>query len=304
MSSNEQRAKSNGRLWKLESNNLQLHIVHAIKSLRFLFPHCSLLFSLLIAYSFLLTGCQKVIELPLNPSEVKYVIEGIVTNEPGFCKVYISKSRLFYEDNNFETVSGAQVKVSDNGQEFLLTETAPGVYETNAINGTPGHQYKLNVQVGGEQFTALSTMPQPVSIDTLYISPGPLGEFKFATVGYTDPAAPGNQYRFVQYLNGVKDPALFRYDDEFNNGRKIIRRLDTGVDKKDDPRAIQTGDTVTIEMQSIDKAVYTYWYSMRTGGGSGSGSAAAPSNPISNIEGGALGYFSAHAVQRKAVVAD
>ena len=57
-------------------------------------------------------------------------------------------------------------------------------------------------------------------------------------------------------------------------------------------------------MQSIDKANYTYWYSMRTGGGQGSGNAAAPSNPISNIEGGALGYFSAHTVVRRWVVAD
>lgn len=286
-------------------------MINTKRNVRLLFSHCSLLsfaskgLPLLLAYcSLLLTSCQKVIELELNPSEVKYVIEGIVTNEPAFCKVYISKSRLFYEDNQFETVSGAQVRVSDNGQDFLLIETSPGVYETNAINGTLGHQYGLNVQIGNEQFTATCTMPPPVPIDTLYISPGPFGEFKFATIGYTDPPTIGNHYRFVQYLNGVKDPALFREDDEFNNGRKVFRRLDTGVDKKDDPRAIQTGDTVTIEMQSIDEKVYQYWYSLRTGGGQGSGNVAAPSNPISNIQGGALGYFSAHAVVRRWVVAD
>jgi hypothetical protein len=31
-------------------------------------------------------------------------------------------------------------------------------------------------------------MPQPVVLDTLYISSGPFGQFKFASIAYTDPA--------------------------------------------------------------------------------------------------------------------
>ncbi len=75
------------------------------------------------------------------------------------------------------------------------------------------------------------------------------------------------------------------------------------MEEKDDPRNIKSGDEVRIEMLSLDEAIYKYWYSLRSGGGDGSGNTAAPDNPLTNIDGGALGYFSAHTVNRKTVIA-
>src|SRR3954468_10881217 len=48
-----------------------------------------------LLFLFLLPGfmaCQKVIELPLKGSEPKYVIEGMITNEQGVCRVHITQS--------------------------------------------------------------------------------------------------------------------------------------------------------------------------------------------------------------------
>lgn len=250
-----------------------------------------------------LCSCNKVIELKLRDTETKYVIEGIITNEPGVCKVYLTQTKNFNEDNQFEKISGATVKVKDNGAETKLAETQPGVYETNLINGTPGHVYRLSVVVNNQTFTATSTMPQPVLMDTLYVSRGPFGQFKFATVGYTDPRNVNNGYRFVQYVNGVKEPTIFWENDEFTDGERIIMMLDASADEEDDPRNIKTGDHVTVEMQCLDEPVYRYWYTLRSGGGDGDGDTAAPANPITNIEGGAIGYFSAHTVNRKTVIA-
>src|SRR6187401_1543292 len=87
-------------------------------------------------------SCQKVIDLELREAEIKYVIEGIITNEPGVCKVYITLSKNFNENNQFSKVSNAVVAVSDNGVEKILSETEPGLYETSLINGTPGHVYQ------------------------------------------------------------------------------------------------------------------------------------------------------------------
>ena len=84
----------------------------------------------------------------------------------------------------------------------------------------------------------------------------------------------------------------------------MVRRfdqLDTGIDKKNDPRNIKSGDTVTIEMLGIDEAVYKYWYSLHFNGGDG-GNIATPANPVTNVSGGALGYFSAQTVDRKTVI--
>jgi len=248
-------------------------------------------------------ACKKVIDIKVKQSDTKYVIEGVITNEPGSCKVLLSRSNAFYADNNFAVVSGARVTITDNGTEHTVPETAPGVYQNSSLTGVPGHKYQMSVSISNQIFTASCTMPQPVLLDTLYISPGPFGQFKFATIGYTDPVGVSNGYRFVQYLNGAKDPRIFWENDEFTDGVKVEAQLDTGVDKKDDPRNIKSGDSVTIEMLTLDRAIYEYWYSLRTGGGDGTGNVIAPANPLTNITGGALGYFSAHTVDRRSVTA-
>ena len=257
----------------------------------------------IMLFLFSLSACRKVIGIDVRDADIKYVVEGIVTNEPGSCRVLLSQSKPFYENNQFAAISGATITITENGLPFSLLETSPGVYENNSLRGTAGHAYQLTVSIGGQVFTAGCTMPGLVNLDTLYVAAGPFGQFQFAHIGYEDPAAAENFYRMAQYLNGVKDPAIFWARDEFTNGQKNLVRLDTGVDRKDDPRAIKSGDEVTIELQSVSEDVYRYWYSLRSGGGAGSGSIAAPANPVTNIEGGALGYFSAHAVDRRTVVA-
>ena len=72
-------------------------------------------------------SCKKVIDIKVKDSDTKYVIEGIITNEPGSCKVYLSKTNPFNQENNFPKVSGADIKIADNGSEITLTESAPGV---------------------------------------------------------------------------------------------------------------------------------------------------------------------------------
>ena len=258
---------------------------------------------MLVGYALFIISCQKVIDIELRDTEIKYVIEGIITNEPGVCKVYITKSKNFNENNQFTRVSNAVVVVSDNGVEKVLPEIEPGLYETSLINGTPGHLYQLTVTVDGQTFTASSTMPQPVLMDTLYVSPGPFGQYKFATLYYTDPPGINNGYRFIQYVNGVKEPTIFWEDDEFTDGQRVYMQLDASAPEKDDPRNIKTGDEVMVEMLSLDDPIYEFWYTMRTGGGDGNDNTASPANPITNITGGAMGYFSAHTISRKSVIA-
>src|SRR4051812_10290334 len=174
------------------------------------------------------TACEKVIDIKVRESDIQYVVEGVITNEPGTCYVYLSRTQPFNEDNNFEQVSGALVTIKDNVQETRLAEVQPGVYQTTTLTGVPGHQYDLLITINNHVFTATSTMPLPVKLDTLYIAPGPFGQFQFATIAYTD--QPGiNKYRFVQYVNRVKDPAIFWGNDEYTDGQKVLLQLDTGV---------------------------------------------------------------------------
>jgi hypothetical protein len=81
----------------------------------------------------------------------------------------------------------------------------------------------------------------------------------------------------------------------FVDGSAIHRPVFIGyeVDRDDDP--IHQGDVVTVEMQCLDKGVYTFFetlYNVED----------ASANPASNIKGGALGYFGAYSFTSKDIV--
>jgi hypothetical protein len=249
-----------------------------------------------------LEGCEKVIDVDLNDTEKKYVIEAVLTDHANSCKVLLTQTKNFDDDNTFAGVTGAQVTISDNnGVPITLTETGAGVYEAKNLVGTSGHRYSLVVNVSGQKFTATSTMPQLVSFDSLYISERSLfGEtYKFATVSFKDPPGTGNAYRYIQYVNGVKEKTIFVRDDDYSDDLTVERVLFYFND--DDEKKLKSRDNVIVEMLCIDYPIYKYWFSLAQSS-TGENQSATPGNPVTNIEGGALGYFSAHTIQSKSVV--
>jgi hypothetical protein len=254
----------------------------------------------------LISSCEKVIDVNLNSVAKKYVIEGNITDQPGVCQVKITQTKDFDEDNTFSGVSGAVVTVSDNGgTPVALTETSTGVYETTAINGTTGHTYTLTVVVDGQTFTAPSTMPVLVPVDSIYIDERTFfGDLrKVPTLMYQDPLGKGNGYHFVEYKNGVREKTIFVRNDDFTDGNEITTALlSFGDDDDDDDNQIKTGDTIRVVMECIDVAGYKYWSSLEAA--SGNSNNATPANPVTNITGGALGYFSAHTAEEKTIIVE
>jgi hypothetical protein len=246
-----------------------------------------------------LTSCEKVIDIEVDDAAPKYVIEGVVDNESGGCVVKVSQTKAFGSDNTFAGVAGAAVRITEeNGAAVTLTETAKGIYRSPLV-GVPGRKYTLQVTIGGQTYTATSKMPVYVGIDSMYISfMDWMGEKEYyPNVVYTDPAEKGNSYRFVLYINGAKTDDIFGQNDDLSNGRNNTASLFSEDDLQDD---LKSGDQVRVELLSIDQPVYQYWYSLWQGA-LGEGNAASPANPVSNISGGALGYFSAHTVSAKTV---
>lgn len=257
-----------------------------------------------VSLLFILSSCEKVIELDLNEAEKKYVIEAVITDQPGTAKVLITQTKNFDDDNNFPGISGATVTIAENGGAITsLTETSPGVYEAAGLAGSPGKTYQLTVNIGGNTFTASSTMLQKVNLDSVYVT----DEFlftdtrKIANVDYQDPAGRGNSYRFIQYINNKKEDEIFVQNDDYTDSRNVNSKLFFFPEDDDTASHIKSGDTLRIEMLCIDQPIYTYWFSLIRSA-TGSDGQATPSNPVTNMQGGALGYFSAHTFQRKEIV--
>jgi hypothetical protein len=244
---------------------------------------------------FSIYSCEKVIDLPLENAARKYVIEGYI-DDLDSCKVLISKTRSFYDSNDADFVTGASVSIADNnGTPVTLQETGRGVYQTSAINGAPGHSYSLKVTINGEVFTALSTMPQPVPLDSIYITnrlsfDG--SRRKVVTALFDDPPGKGQAYRFVKFVNGGRDFRIFVQNDALSDGRTIRAEIRGGL---------ATNDTVDLEMQCIEMPVYQYWFTLDQNA-RGENDAPAPGNPVTNIRGGALGVFSAHTSKTKRLI--
>ncbi len=249
------------------------------------FLNIAFLLSLLAAFS----ACKKVINVNLNSTNPLYVVQGNVTNQPGPYVVNITKSINFDQDNVFPTVSGAIVVITDitAGQVDTLAEATPGNYNTHIITGIPGHTYKLYVNAANNIFTASSTMPALVTLDSLYTQPSPFGGNHPQLVPkYTDPTLVGvnyHYYHFMEYKNDTESSNVLVRNDALINGQVIKQPI--GGD------GLSPGDSVALYMECIDSGVYVYYSTLNQTNNQNS---ATPANPLTNLTGGALGYFSAH----------
>lgn len=266
---------------------------------RFLLPgRNSFLYCLLLVF---FSSCEKVIDLKLKEADKKIVIEGWVSygnNMPQ--QVKISETRAFgeannlYDDNRFDGISGATVTVQVNGDSvYTLYEVDSGIYRSG-FAGVPGSSYLLTVKLDGATYTSASTMPsQVVTLDSLWAEALVFGGNINFTVypEYNDPKGLGNSYNLVEYANDTLVRKAFPQNDEFSDGNTVTRPL-INPDSK-----LKDHDYVTVELQCIDAPMYTYWYSLDAAS-TGNNQSAAPTNPVTNISGGALGYFSAYSVSR------
>lgn len=247
-----------------------------------------------------ISGCEKVIDVKVNNATGKIDIEANLTNINGQQVVYLRGNVPITNVNSYPTITGATVNVADDaGNNYPFVEGPTGTYTVNGVAGTTAKIYQLTVSAKGTVYTGRSTMPVAVNLDTILLKNDPFGGSKHKqriSVMYKDPAGTPNQYRFVMFVNGVQIKRIFAFDDEFTDGKINTTNLDQ------DDIDIYPGDTVTVEMQCIDKTIYTYWYTLLQQGDRGPVGSVAPSDPPTNLSNNALGYFSAHTTQTKTIL--
>lgn len=276
---------------------LMLDYKELAKSVRY---GCFICFIAGIALS--VSSCEKVIDVKLNTSASKLVIEGAITDQNGQQVITLSESVPYTNSNVYPAVTGAQVKVTDDANHsWLFTETKPGIYTYPSLKGETGHTYNLNVVANNTTYTASSAMQPLVQLDSLTIKIISFGseDFKAVEVHYKDPSDMVNQYRWVLKVNGVQIKVVYADNDRLSNGNDVTNVL---FYSDDDNEKLKTGDTVDVEMQCIDKNVFNYWFTLSQQSQNGPGGGVTPGNPPSNINNSALGYFSAQTTETKRIV--
>ncbi|MCK5463086.1 MAG: DUF4249 family protein, partial [Bacteroidales bacterium] len=134
---------------------------------------------LIFAISISLWNCTERIDLELDSTYTRLVVEGFITNDTAAHWVRLSETSDYFHNETAPAVTGAEVTIDDGEQVHRLTEsdTAKGWYLTSPdYHGIPGRTYTLiirNVDIDNdgevEEYTAASMMKPVNPIDSIKI---------------------------------------------------------------------------------------------------------------------------------------
>jgi len=251
-----------------------------------------------------LTACEEVIEIDLNEENPFVVIEADLQQGINHFDVHINQTKSYFQRGIEPPVNGAVVEITNSSGETLSAKSNElGICRFENYEAISGQEYELNVNIGDTLiYTAKTTVPSKPVLDSL--SAIFQVESLFQEEGYNvylnfvDPADEVNYYRILYARNDTFQNTpddLILIDDQLLNGNPINIPIFVYT--------FQEGDAVDVDLRNIDQATYNFYTTLSLiivdmGGGN----SAAPGNPISNIKGGALGYFGSFANAKDSVV--
>jgi hypothetical protein len=251
----------------------------------------------LLALYFLSTSCEKIIDVDLNVANPAPVFEAVLESD-STCYVNASLTSSYYDNSTSPPITNAVMTLTDQlGNSEVLTHEGDGIYRGNTIIGAIGNTYTLSINLDGALYSASSTIQPVTLIDSCsvqdrgsFFGGGGTGPTEyFVYVNYTDPGNLTNYYAVqTTYYDSVEAQYTTAYriaDDELSNGTST-RSFTTFV-------GFESGDTLNIELASIDKATHLYFKTLEDALSGAGFASAAPANPTTNFSEGALGYFGA-----------
>ncbi len=263
---------------------------------------------LVILISITLISCEQVISIDLNTAFPRLTVTAIVTDQPGPYSVVLSKTESYFSSNDlFPAVHNAIVTISDDaGNSEILPEILPGTYRTSALQGTSGRIYHLKIVAENQTYEAYSYLPYPVKLDSVISQKVTATGRKESSNSYylkcffDDPAGSVDYYRVESTVANTDTLASVYqiYSDQVTDGQKIVFPLQRPT--------FNPGDTAIVELYHINPANYDYFKTanniLRNKKGPMAAASAPQANPLTNISGGAMGYFGTFTVSKKRVI--
>lgn len=280
----------------------------------------------------LFLSCEKSISFTPKNADPLVVVEASIENgQPPV--VILSRSSNYFSEITAEILANsfirnARVEVSNGTVTHVLKEyenildSGYKVYYysidssnlATAFLGQLSSRYSLKVTVDGKDYTATTTIPALTKkIDSLWWTKAPPNidsNFVKIIAKITDPKGFGN---YVRYYTKVNDGPFLPgansvFDDQLVDGTTYDAQVDKGINRDgviDDPDTdflYTKGDTVTIKQSNIDKATYDFWRTIEYSYASIGNPFSSPTKVLSNLSGGALGYFGGYAAQYRTIV--
>jgi hypothetical protein len=248
---------------------------------------------LLSIISVSITSCTKIIDIDLNDVDKKIIIEANLIEGTNIFNTSVTKTTSYFESIAPTTINNAIVTLNDGVTTQTLTNLGNGNYAIPTYIATENTTYTLTVTDGADVYTAISTMPKKINLDTITYIYQPASAFSDSGYtlfyNFTDPANIANYYRGTLIVNGIKELGvdnLYIFDDGFTDGNFIQIPVFSEI--------YQAGDVITASLYSLNKTNYQFYTTLDQisgGGGGGGGGSAAPGNPENNWSNDALGNF-------------
>ena len=278
-----------------------------------------IIISITILLTVSLWNCTERIEVEVDSSYTRLVVEGYVTTDTMAHSIRLSTSSDYFHNKPAPAIENAIVTIDDGETIHALSESdeIPGLYLTATdFFGLPGKTYTLlirNVDIDKDgiedEFTASSELRPVNPIDSIKLKRfeafGNLG-YEVQIYAWDSPEA--DWYAFKAHKNGklLTDTLveLIIQNDEFFNGNYTngISSQFLSNDKPDE--VVKVGDTITFEINGITEDYYNYIMEAQaqvfgqiplfTG---------PPANIRSNISNDGIGFFVAYSANYSSVIA-
>ena len=279
-------------------------------------------FIYLTVLSVFLISCEQEITIDLPEYKPKLVVEGFIESG-GFPMVTLSKSVEYFAPVDSNTLRNlyigneATVIVYSKDEADTLNCMEFGKYKFfvgNKFKGEVGQSYRLKVLYDGKVYTATTTIPYPVPLDSIKFYPDPdVGgdSLGFLWLYVKDPDTLGNYYRIFTKTFGVDQvfvhPRMSVDEDKFFNGQQMEFSVYHGKNMFTNQDTGQTGgvkkwyhfemgDSVVVKGCSMDRAHFLFWRTVEQQIQSNGNPFASPVTPYTNIVGGALGIWGGYGV--------
>lgn len=261
-------------------------------------------------------SCTERIDIELDSSYSRLVVEGDISTDTMAHKVLLVRSTDYYSDQPPPMISNATVKLNDGvNPEITLTEndTLPGNYETPVdYFGVPGRTYSIDITLtedlnGIKDYHAECELRPVTSIDSIQVVYNPHWGAWVVKIYALDPPSK-DFYTFSVLKNGVMLTDTISEigitDDKMYNGNYTngVPVYFLNEDKPDE--YVNVGDTITLRMSAITEDHFYFvadflneTFEFRNPLFSGP-----PANISTNMSEGAVGFFAAYSNSYSSVV--
>lgn len=293
---------------------------------------------LLLSIVLLLNSCiTQFIPQTTEDKEI-LIVEGLITDQPGANTIKLSKSLPLGSRSIDNPVKGFTITITDDlGNSFFLTESHPGIYQTDAsrFRGTIGRFYTLHINANAKynnltyQSYPMEMKPVP-AIDSIYYEKTTIKEINGASAQegcqvYLATHDPANQCKFYRWEYSETWEFHIPYFVPnricwISNNSNVINIKNTSVLEEDkiaryplnfisnQTDRLQTKYSILVNQYSLNEDEYLYWeklqnFSEQVGGLYDMLPSSVPSNVycLDDPNEKVLGYFSVSANSSKRI---